>query len=173
MRRIVSTTALSGWLGFAIVSVILSSMPLLGGISASGGVTSEATAGVAVLLSIVAAIGLILAALYHLHAPLHPHDTSGAAERLGALGFLAIGLVASFAPMMGVDPFGAEEASIGFWALLLASVAALWFDRAVAPDPETEDDADFEAAVSVIAQSMARQTFLYTNPPERRPDRTM
>ena len=165
MLRLPTTLALAPWLGFLLLSAAL---------SAAGSVDQALQgtptplfridpsvlmhqAGLAPILLLVAA-GLIAGALFFLHEPRIDRRALGE-----GLGYGGLGLVALVASGSGAGVFSIDVSGGAFWALLGAAAAAIAFDHLVA-DEAPDDEEEFRAGIEAIAQAMARQTYLHTEP---------
>jgi hypothetical protein len=78
------------------------------------------------------------------------------AAGLGGIAVLALAAQTSGLPLLPIDLGGGLV-----WVALAASAVAILFDRLVDVGGD-EDEAEFEAGISAIAESLARQTRLYT-----------
>ncbi|MBC8131180.1 MAG: hypothetical protein H7Y08_12760 [Rhizobiaceae bacterium] len=171
MSRLPSTVALAGWFGFVLTSIILASNGAGSEIATLEFATADLTAAMAYAALLVwqaASAAAMAWALYCLHDTGRERRRFG--EQLGLAGLFALAVHGGLGLVVGIDPVAAQSA--GYWVMLVLAALALLFDRLVAVEEDAGDDKEnFEAAVAVIAQSMARQTELYTDPSHRFPPR--
>jgi hypothetical protein len=118
----------------------------------------------AVCLGLVA---LFASALYLLNTP-RGDDPAKAEKRLGSalvsVALLALAAQISGQPLLPIDLGGGLV-----WLAVTLSVIAVLFDRLV-DTQETDDEAEFHAGITAMAERMARQTRLYTQPDTSRGD---
>lgn len=171
MNRLPSTVALAIWLGYALTSAVLPTLPdmvatmipVLAG--EGGGMGSAALAVPHLLLTLAAegaplllAAGLLGVAVCFIHAARPARRRHGEWLGLAGLGLLAIVAASPWRLSFGLA--AAEGSPELFWALLVLSAAAILFDRLVSTEDE-DDAAAFEAGILAIARGMARQTHAY------------
>lgn len=162
MRRFPTNLTLAGWTGFLFVTAVqlaaAPGCPVLGGVGADLAAIDPAALlrpvdGRFVLLLLAAAP--MIAALLLLNEERTDRRGLGTRLAFAGLGVTAFLVMAAGPALIDVDPRGGV-----FWAVFGASLLAIVFDQRVT-DESPDDEAEFRAGIAVIAQGMARQTFLY------------
>lgn len=175
IKRLPSTVALSGWLGFALAASACASARALG-LSLPieslqfptpnlAKIPPFLAQGFGAMFFLWVAAGMALSLLL-LNWPEPRRQRLGERVAAAALTLLALGyatcLLGEAYAGTSVQPSGEAIAVIGLSAL------ALLFDRSVAI-PDADEDPAFEAAIAVIAAGMATQVRRFT--PARETDR--
>ncbi|KQT48829.1 hypothetical protein ASG43_08270 [Aureimonas sp. Leaf454] len=179
MKRLATSTAAAAWMGFlgVFAAELLLDASLSGGLAASasgrwpvwiashfdglGPMLEPLNGSFQPLLALVCAtLAIVFASGLHVIHRSRAADP-GRAETLIGGGLAGVAILAVAARASGLPILPVEPGSSLVWVALALSAVALLFDRLV-DTGDAQDDREFEASVSAIADSLARQTRLYT-----------